>query len=147
MSKRNENGGLHLRVVRTGAMAEAVVKDGEDPLFADFGPLAGPERVSRRPPMRELFAQTPARVWLRLWRHRVGDAGWACAMELDHLILASRGKNPIAFYSRRLKEAGLVDHTRTRALRQLEKAGVIKVTPVRKGMSPIVTCLWRPLKD
>jgi hypothetical protein len=141
MSGRNGSGKPNLGVA--GSKDDPI-----DPLAVDYGSVAAPsERVSRRPPMSELFAQMPARVWLKLWRHKVGDAGWACAMELDHLILASRSRNPVAFYSRRLKKAGLVGSTRTRALRRLEKAGVIKIAPLGKGMSPIVTCLWRPRRD
>jgi hypothetical protein len=63
------------------------------------------------------------------------------------MVLAQRGKNPVRFWSPRLRAAGLVRGVRTRALRQLAAAGVIEVEWGKIGLSPLVRHLWYPRRD
>jgi hypothetical protein len=143
MSNKNGGGRPHLRVVSS---KDGPVKSA-DPLFADYGPVAEekPMRRSllRRPASRALFARIPKKLWLKLYEHKVGDAAWACAMELDHIVFRSH-KNPVHFSSSTLNKLGLTARTRSRALRALARAGVIQIRHVKKGMAPLVLCLWHP---
>jgi hypothetical protein len=68
-------------------------------------------------------------------------------IELDRIILKRRGQNPVRLYSSRLKEVGIHDRTRQRALRQLAAAGVIKIKYRDRGLAPLVAHLWYPLQD
>jgi hypothetical protein len=61
--------------------------------------------------------------------------------------MAFKGKNPTALNSERLNEIGVLEGVRARALRKLETAGVIKVEPQGVGKAPLVTYLWRQLRD
>jgi hypothetical protein len=54
-------------------------------------------------------------------------------------------RNPVYFYSPKLRKLGIFGDKRARALRELEQAGFIQVRPSKKGMSLLVACLWRPL--
>jgi hypothetical protein len=103
--------------------------------------MAAPMRRSRS---AETFARIPHDRALELMRHNIGGPAWVVLIELDRLILKARGRNPVRFWSTRLRAAGLTRHTRTRALRQLEAAGVIKIEQRGKGLSPMVTHLWYP---
>jgi hypothetical protein len=117
------------------------VFDDLDKLRAD---LAAPLRRER---IAETFARVPHDRALDLYRHKIGEPAWALLIELDRLVLKQRGKNPVRFWSPRLRAAGLITRTRTRALHQLEAAGVIKIEWRGKGLSPWVTHLWYPLQD
>jgi hypothetical protein len=64
-------------------------------------------------------------------------------MELDHIVFRSH-KNPVHFSSSTLRKLGLTAHTRSRALRKLERTGVIKIKQAKRGMAPLVLCLWHP---
>jgi DNA-binding MarR family transcriptional regulator len=120
---------------------------GQDPgdVFNDLGKLrtdlAAPLRRQRT---NETFARIPHDRGLELYRHRLSGTAWAVLIELDRLILKASGRNPVRFWSPRLREIGITQHTRTRALRQLEAAGVIKVEQRGKGLSPWVLHLWYP---
>ena len=65
-------------------------------------------------------------------------------IELDRMIIAARGKNPVLFWSPRLRAAGLTKTTRTRALRQLEAVGVVEIMWRERGLSPLVRHRWYP---
>ena len=104
---------------------------------------AGPAfQGQRRQRIEETFARIPHDRGLGLYRHKISGAAWIVLIELDRLILKARGKNPIKFWSSRLRNIGLTHRTRGRALRQLEAAGVITVEQRGRGLSPWVTHLW-----
>jgi hypothetical protein len=107
----------------------------------------GQTLMRRRPRETEMFARIPHDRGLELYRHRIGGPAWAALIELDRMILAQRGKNPVLFWSPRLRAAGLVRGVRTRALRQLAAAGVVEVEWRKKGLSPLVRHLWYPRQD
>ena len=106
--------------------------------------LAAPLRRQRAV---ETFARIPHDRALELYRHKLSGAAWLVLIELDRLVLKARGKNPIRFWSPRLRGVGVTQHTRMRALRQLEAAGVIRVERRGKGLSPWVAHLWYPCAD
>jgi hypothetical protein len=107
----------------------------------------GPEAPLRSRRAREVveFARLPYDLAFGLYKH-VGGAPWIVLVELDRMILSQRGKNPVIFWSPRLRALGLTKHTRARALRQLEAAGVIKVVQRERGLGPWVTHLCYPLQ-
>jgi hypothetical protein len=63
------------------------------------------------------------------------------------MVLTQGGKNPVLFWSPRLRALGLTTHTRQRALQNLKAAGVVKVEQRGRGLSPWVTHLWYPLQE
>ena len=124
---------------------------GQDPagIFDDLDKLKSdltlpPERRART---TETFARIPHDKALALHKHRLSSAAWVVLIELDRLILKRRGQNPVRFASTRLRGIGLKDHTRTRALRQLAAAGVVRITNRGPGLAPWVTHLWYPAHD
>lgn len=128
----------HLRLVSS--------KDPTD-IFNDLSQLRRGQRepVPRRQRSVETFARIPHDRALKL--HRLSGRAWAVLIELDRLILKHRGQNPVRFVSSRLRTIGLNDHTRSRALRQLEAAGVVAIECRGQGLGPWVTHLWYPLRD
>jgi hypothetical protein len=76
------------------------------------------ERIGGPPPWR-LRARA-------LCRH-IGGPAWMLLIELDRLIFEGRGKNPVKLTNRCWKAVGLSHDAKTRALRQLEAAGVISI--------------------
>jgi hypothetical protein len=120
---------------------------GQDPgdVFNDLGKLrtdlAAPLRRQR---IVETFARIPHDKALELYRHKIDRAAWVVLIELDRLVLKARGKNPVRFWSPRLRAVGVTGRTRMRALRQLEVAGVIRVEQRGKGLSPWVAHLRYP---
>jgi hypothetical protein len=146
-----------LRLVGNGGDATAIFDDVEK-LRVDLKAAAaatsttpegsiGQTLMRRRPRETEMFARIPHDRGLELYRHRIGGPAWAALIELDRMILAQRGKNPVLFWSPRLRAAGLVRGVRTRALRQLAAAGVVEVEWRKKGLSPLVRHLWYPRQD
>jgi hypothetical protein len=122
---------------------------GEDPadVFDDLDKLR--EQFATPGPRKRsggTFARIPHDQGLALYQ-KVGGAPWALLIELDRLVLKGGGRNPVHLWSPRLRKIGITDHTRTRALRQLELAGVIKVEKGRKGSGPRVTHLWYPRQE
>ena len=102
-------------------------------------------RSLRRQRSEETFARIPHDRGLELYRrHRISGPAWAALIELDRMILAQRGKNPVRFWSPRLRVAGLTSGVRIRALLQLKAAGVIEIEQRGAGLSPWVTHLWYP---
>jgi hypothetical protein len=124
---------------------------GQDPaeIFNDLNKLKSdltspPERRARA---TETFARIPHDRALALFRYQLAPAAWVVLIELDRLILKRRGQNPVRFASTRLRGVGIKDYVRTRALRQLTAAGVIRVASRGPGMAPLVTHLWYPIRD
>jgi hypothetical protein len=96
----------------------------------------------------DTFARIPHDRGLELYRrHRISGPAWAALIELDRMVLTQRGKNPVRFWSPRLRAAGLVRGVRTRALRQLAAAGVVEVEWGKRGLGPLVRHLWYPRRD
>ena len=102
-------------------------------------------RSLRRQRSEETFARIPHDCGLELYRrHRISGSAWAALIELDRMILAQRGQNPVCFWSPSLTAAGIVRGVRSRALHQLAAAGVVEVEPRKRGLSPLVRHLWYP---
>ena len=147
-----------LRLVGNDGDGTAIFDDMEK-LRADLGTTAAstttaPERsvgqtlTQRRQRETETFARIPHDRGLELYRrHRISGPAWAALIELDRMVLTQRGKNPVCFWSPRLRSAGLVRGVRTRALRQLAAAGVVQVEWGKRGLSPLVRHLWYPRRD
>jgi hypothetical protein len=132
----------HLRLVSS--------KDPTD-IFDDLPRLRSDQREStprRRQRSVETFARIPHDRALELYRrHPISGVAWVVLIELDRLILKHHGQNPVRFVSSRLYAVGLNSHTRVRALRQLEAAGVVEIERRGLGLGPWVTHLWYPLRD
>ena len=126
----------------------ADIFDDLDKLRAAGAAPAQPESPlrSRRVHTAETFARIPYDRALKLGLRLDGSA-WQVLIELDRLVLAQHGKNPVLLWSPRLRSIGLVSGPRIRALQQLEAAGVVKIESRGKGLSLFVTHLWYPLKD
>jgi hypothetical protein len=121
---------------------------GQDPadVFNDLDQLRADLKSppQGRPRATETFARIPHNKALELTRRRINGAAWAVLIELDRLILIHRGRNPVRLESKRLRLVGVVDRVRTRALQQLEAAGVVRVAWRKAGLSPWVFHLWYP---
>jgi hypothetical protein len=92
------------------------------------------------------FVMVPyAKAW-DCCKKGVFDATTAIVLELDRLIFEQH-KNPVLFWSPRLKEIGIKNRVRHDALHRLEADGVIKIIPRGTGRPPLVTYLWRRLQD
>jgi hypothetical protein len=105
--------------------------------------IGAPQRRAR---LKGTFARIPHEQAYELARYKLGSPAWLILIELDRLILEGRGRNPVRLVNRNLKKAGVVDHTKIRALRQLEAAGVISVRAQGAGKAPLVTHNWFPLQ-
>jgi hypothetical protein len=143
--KEGKPGKPTLRIVRS---EHEPVDPPPDPLFArrPLQPAKLPsssrsKEVAEFP--AEPFRQIPDAVWFRLAEHKPGDAAWACVMELERMV-SRHGENPTRLSSGRLRGYRVADRARQRALKKLEKIGLIKIEPTKKGMAPLVTSLWRP---
>jgi len=103
---------------------------------------AGPAfQRQHRQRIDETFARIPHDRAHRLYR--LSGSAWALLIELDRLVFEGRGKNPVRLTHRCLRAAQLSRFAAKRALRALEKAGVISVEH-RRGRAPLVTHLWFP---
>src|SRR5262245_1052133 len=78
-----------------------------------------------------------------LARWKIGNAGWLLLVEIDWLVFHAR-RNPVKFTNTRWQSLRGSRWTKIRALRRLEKAGVVRVS-ILKNQAPEVTCLWRPV--
>jgi hypothetical protein len=95
---------------------------------------------NKRTRSNETFARIPHERGLGLYK-KVDGAAWIVLVELDRLILTSKGQNPITLTNERLYNLGMSRNAKHKALRQLENAGVIKVErQEREGV--LVTHLW-----
>jgi hypothetical protein len=120
---------------------------GQDPsgVFDDLAQLQADMAVPlRRQRTAETFARIPHDRAFALYRQRISPTAWLVLIELDQLLLKAGGKNPIRFWSSRLRAAGVTHGNRMRALHQLEIAGVVRIEQRGKGLSPLVTHLWYP---
>ena len=133
--------------LRAELAAIAPTASSETPAHADSPPPTRSLRPRRRERETETFARIPDDRGLDLYRRRIGGPAWAALIELDRMVLTQCGKNPVCFWSRRLRAAGLVRGVRTRALRQLAAAGVVEVEWGKRGVSPLVRHLWYPQQD
>jgi hypothetical protein len=100
----------------------------------------------RRQRLKETFARIPhdrARHELKY----IGAPAWRLLIEIDRLILKSRGKNPVRLTNYYLRTVGVTNHSKTRGLRQLEDAGVIRIALSGRGRAPMITHLWFPIQD
>jgi hypothetical protein len=103
----------------------------------------------RRTRIKETFARIPHDRGLELYR-RIGSAAWVILIELDRLILKGRGRNPVRLTNQNLRAIGLTQGNKARALKQLEKAGVVTVernSQGGRGKAPLVTHRWFPVRD
>jgi hypothetical protein len=100
---------------------------------------------TRRAKIQETFARIPHDRAVKLYRH-LGGPEWLLLIEIDRLILKNRGRNPIKLTNQNLAVAGMQPKTKARALRRLQRAGVITVAPYEPGQSPVVTHLWYAIK-
>src|SRR5262245_42142564 len=94
--------------------------------------------------MTETFARIPHDRALTVYQH-LGGPAWVILIELDRLVMRSRGKNPVKLTSARLTKIGITDHTRRRGLRQLEEAGIIAIKNPGPGQSLLIHHLWFPV--
>jgi hypothetical protein len=124
---------------------------GQEPadIFQDLEQLRDDLRtpLQRRPRTSETFARIPHDKALGLYRRKLSRHGWAILFELDRAILKGGGQNPVQLWSGRLRAAGLNQHTRARALRELERTEVILVKRLGKGRSPWVFHTWYPKRQ
>jgi hypothetical protein len=125
---------------------------GSDPssIFDDLTALRQEQKAPasrRRTRLTETFARIPHDRALILHRRLGGSACWIVLIELDRLILKSRGRNPVKFSRARLKSAGLTRQAWRLALRRLETAGAVRVETRGRGKPPWVTLLWYPQQD
>ena len=97
----------------------------------------------RRQRSSETFARIPHDRARALYQH-IGGPAWMLLIELDRLIFEGRGKNPVKLTNRCWKAVGLSHDAKTRALHQLEAAGVISIEQ-RPGHAPLVTHCWFPV--
>jgi hypothetical protein len=104
------------------------------------GKLSTDKRPRRRR-TKEYFARIPHKRGLELYKH-LGGAAWAVLIEIDRQIL-KRGKNPIRLTNQNLEKVGMTRSTKSKALRQLHKAGVIILDQQGHGAA-LVTHLWFP---
>jgi hypothetical protein len=107
-------------------------------------PKTGPSKRARS---TETFARIPHDRALELYQHRVSGDAFVVLIELDRILLKHRGQNPVRFVSSRLRQAGLANYKRHRALQQLAAAGVIKIESQGPGLAPLVTHFWFPLSE
>jgi DNA-binding transcriptional ArsR family regulator len=118
-------------------------------MFDDLDALREAQRnpaPQRRQRTTETFARIPHGKALALYR-QAGGSPWMVLVELDRLVLKSRGKNPVKLFSARLRGIGISHRTRQRALRMLEAAGVVRVEQQGKGQPPLVLHLWYPRQE
>jgi hypothetical protein len=121
---------------------------GQDPadVFQDLDQLrtdlASPSQGRKR--LAETFARIPHDKALELYRRKLSGHAWLVLIELDRIILKSGGRNPVLFWSPRLRAIGLHYQARARALWHLERAGVIVIKRRGSGRSPWVFHTWYP---
>jgi hypothetical protein len=99
--------------------------------------------MAHRGQLTEKFARIPYERARKLFRH-IGGPAWLLLIELDRLIFTKK-RNPIKLTTEALKSSGLTRWQKERALRRLERAGIIRVER-KRGRCPLVTHLWYPLR-
>jgi hypothetical protein len=118
---------------------------GQDPtdIFEDLDQLRADQATpaQQRKRATETFARIPHDKALAL---NISGHAWRVLIELDRMILKSRGRNPLPFWSPRLRAVGLNKQVRARALWHLERVGVIIIKRRGHGRSPWVFHTWYP---
>jgi hypothetical protein len=99
----------------------------------------------KRAPAKETFARIPHKRGMELYEH-IGGAAWVILLELDRLIFKSFGRNPIRLANHNLDAVGVSRNAKSKALRQLQDAGVITVDQQGREAA-MVTHLWHPPKS
>jgi hypothetical protein len=130
----------HLRLV---ASNEAEARLAYFRAMAEQRSMRSLPRAPRLATPRKSFALVPHDFAVELAKRKIGDAGWLLWFEIDRLVFSSR-RNPVKFTNQRWKTLGLSRWTKARALRRLQKLGIITFA-IRGQEAPEVTCLWRPL--
>jgi hypothetical protein len=98
-------------------------------------------KAQKRTRTHETFARIPHE---RAFKELRGiDCAWMLLIVLDHLILKSKGRNPVKLTSKALRPSGLTRYDVRRALRRLERANVIAVER-KRGRCPLIFHLWYP---
>ena len=72
---------------------------------------------------------------------QLGHAPMAVLVEVAYLAFKAHGK-PVPIANKTLRTIGIDRWAKTRALRQLETAGIITVTRRNRGRSPLVSLRW-----
>jgi hypothetical protein len=95
--------------------------------------------MSNRPKGRDKFVQVPL-WWIELATQATNTPKAMVCVWLLHLAWAAHSKT-FRLPNRRLSDRGVSPDVKNRALRELERAGLIQVTRER-GKSPAVTLLY-----
>jgi len=101
---------------------------------------AAAKKVAKKP-AREPFVQLPYETLLRA-AGAMRCALLAIILELDHLVFRTH-RNPVELTNTPLREVGITQQAKNRALRKLQLAGLVMVS-WRGQRAPLVTVLWRP---
>jgi hypothetical protein len=119
-----------------------VIRHGRRIEIETITPTAPPHH--KRVRAKETFARIPHELGMKLYG-RIDGAAWIILLELDRLIFKSYGQNPVHLTNQNLAVVGMPRNTKSKALRQLQDAGVITV--VQDGQAAaLVTHLWHPIK-
>ena len=115
-------------------------------VFDDIDALreAMPAVATKRPRTSETFARIPHDRAAAL--RDIGGVGWLILVEIDRLILKSRGRNPVRLTNHRMHQLGISRESKRYYLRRLEMAGVVKVQSEARKWT-VVTLLWFPVQD
>ena len=115
-------------------------------VFDDIDALreAMPAVATKRARTSETFARIPHDRAAAL--RDIGGVGWLILVEIDRLILKSRGRNPVRLTNHRMHQLGISRESKRYHLRRLEAAGVIKVQSEARKWT-LVTLLWFPVQD
>ena len=113
--------------------------------IAEFTPLQKKARPARRAQSaqwrgRERFVQLPYERTLAA-AGLVKSAPLAVLVELAYRVFKTR-QNPVTLSNKTLRSVGISRDAKTRALRQLEAAGLVAVSWRGSGRSPLITILW-----
>jgi hypothetical protein len=93
---------------------------------------------SARRPIGGRFVQLP---YAPAAAGRLKNPQLAVLIEIGYLAFKTHGK-PVPLANKALRFAGVDHEAKTRALRQLEKAGWVEVTWRGRGKSPLVSLRW-----
>jgi len=98
----------------------------------------------KRAPAKETFARIPHDRGMGLYG-KINGAAWIILLELDRLIFKAYGRNPVRLANSNLEAVGMSRNAKSKALRQLQRAGVITV--VQQGReAALITHHWHPAK-
>jgi hypothetical protein len=124
-------------------MSKYVVRHGRRIEIETLEPVAVPAH-RKRAPANETFARIPHQRGIELYG-KIDGAAWIILLELDRLIFKAYGRNPVRLANLSLEAVGMSRNAKSKALRQLQSAGVITV--VQQGREAVlVTHHWYPSK-